>query len=104
MTLSLKVLNALLALSLIVLVTWFTNQSHQSFSLLMTCGLFLLISCCSNISISHEMGCLSQSCLSNSGCLGLSGLNLTNCGGGGEEVLWDAVGEVLGREDYSEGK
>ena len=26
---------------------------------------------------------LSSSCLSNSGCLGLSGLNLTDCGGGG---------------------
>ena len=28
-------------------------------------------------------GFLSSSCLSNSGCLGLSGLNLTDCGGGG---------------------
>ena len=36
------------------------------------------ISCCSNISISHELGCLR-----NSGCLGLSCLNLTDCGGGG---------------------
>ena len=38
-------------------------------------------------------GCLSSSCLSSSGCLGLSGLNLTKgkaseaCEGGGEEVL-----------------
>ena len=70
MTLSLKVLNALLALSLIGLGTWFTNHSYQSLSLLLTCDLFLLISCCSNI-ISREIG-----------CLGLSGLNLTDCGDG----------------------
>ena len=83
MTLSLKVLNALLAISLIVLGTWFSNQLYQSFSLLVTCGLFLRISCCSNISISCDLGCLSSSCLNNSGCLVLSGLNLTKGSGGG---------------------
>ena len=77
MTLSLNVLNALLALSLIVLGTRLTNQSCQILSLLVT-GLFLLIPCCSNISISCELGCLS-----NSGYLGLSGLNLNDCGSGG---------------------
>ena len=77
-TVSLKVLKAQLALSLIVLGTWFTNQSCQLLSLLVTGSLFLRISCCSNISISCEVGCLS-----NSGCLSLSGLNLNDCGGGG---------------------
>ena len=67
MTLSLKALNALLALSLMVLGTWFTNQSCQSLSSLVTCGLLLRISCCSNKSFSCKLGCLSPSCLSNSG-------------------------------------
>ena len=46
----------------------------------------------SNISISRELGC---SCLSNSGCLDLSGLNLTNCGGGGGGLV-DLVHESSG--------
>ena len=43
----------------------------------------LSISCCSNVFISRKLGCLSPSCLSNSGFLGISGLKITNCGGGG---------------------
>ena len=76
MTLSLKALNALLALSLMVLGTWLTNQPCQSLSSLVTCDLLLRISCRSNKSTSCELGCLSLCCLSNSGCLGLSGLNM----------------------------
>ena len=90
MTLSLRVLNAQLALSLIDLGTWFTSQS---LSLLVTCDLFLRISCHSNISISCELGC--SSCLSNSGCLGLPSLNLTEVGGGGGGLV-GLEGLVLG--------
>ena len=73
MILSLAALNALLACFL---------------SLSFTCGRLLRISCCLNMSISCELGCLclSSSCLSNCGCLGLSGPNLTKgeaCEGGG---------------------
>ena len=57
-TLSLKVLNTLLAPSLIGLGTWFINQSYYLLSLPLTCGRLLLISCCSNISISCELGFL----------------------------------------------
>ena len=58
---------------------WFTNQSYHTLSSSFTCGQRLLISCSLNMSISCELGCicLSFSCLGNSGCIGLSGLNLT---------------------------
>ena len=92
-TLFSNVLNALLAFFLIVFGTWFTNQLYQSLSLLVTCGLFLHISCCSNISISPELDRLPSSCLSNSDCHGLSGLNLT---------IVEVALEVELVEDYSE--
>ena len=55
---------------------WFTNQSYHSLHLSLTCGRLLLISCCSNISIPCEIG-----------CLGLSGLNLMDCGGDGRGLI-----------------
>ena len=57
-TLSLKVLNALLAPSLIGLGTWFINQEYHLLSLVLTCDRDLLISCRSNISISCGLGFL----------------------------------------------
>ena len=73
MTLSLNVLNALLAFSLIGSGMWFINQSYHSLSLSLTCGRFLIISCRSTMSISCELDCLtnSSSCPRNSGHGGL---------------------------------
>ena len=68
-TLFLNVLNALLALVVTFSGTWLINQSYHSLSLFFTCGLLLTISCCSNMSISCELGGMF--------CLGLFGLNLT---------------------------
>ena len=56
------------------------NQSYQSLSLLLTCGRLLLISCCSNISISCLVGplVLTPRSAVRGGCLGRSGQNLTD--------------------------
>ena len=98
MILSLRVLDTLLAFSLIGLGAWFTSQSYQPLSSSSTCGRLLLISSCSNISISCAVDflCLSSSCLSSSGCLGLSGLNLTSDKSGGLQLAPAGLGAGVG--------
>ena len=81
----LKVLNTLLAPSLIGLGTWFINQSYHLLSLPLTCGRDLLISCRSNISISCGLGFL--------GLLSSTDPQADICSGGGG-MMWRA-GDVL---------